>query len=59
MNILIGQGGDTRQPHAAILRGPKWTLTPKILLGNFRRNNFSVTFAAETAIVTDQQPCGP
>jgi hypothetical protein len=56
MNILIGQGGDTRQPHAAILRGPKWTLTPKISLGNFQLNNFSVTFAAGAAIITDQRP---
>jgi len=43
MNILR-TGGDMRQPRTALFAGGStWTLTPKILLAHFQRNNVSIT----------------
>jgi hypothetical protein len=58
MNILIGQGGRHASAARDFCGGPKWTLTPKILLENFQRNNISITSMAWLAIAAGQRPDG-
>jgi hypothetical protein len=41
---ILRTGGDMRQPRTALFAGVSmWTLTPKILLAHFQRNNVSIT----------------
>jgi len=54
---ILRTGGDMRQPRTALFAGDStWTLTPKILLAYFQRNNVSITpviWRRQSSLISD------